>query len=266
VNRTAEVSVRQIVLVVSVLVALGGIGGIGGRLRAQGKFPPDSFTNLKVFPKTIDKRALIDTMRGFALALGVRCTYCHVGTRDNAPLDSIKFASDDKRTKRAARAMLHMVMHINEEHLRDVPERPEPHVVVRCATCHRGIARPRLLDDDLRLVLADSGLDATVRRYRMLRERYYGSGAYDFRELGLTDLARAEARAGRTDNALGLLQVNAEYNPTSSQIPIAQGDVYRQRGDTAAALAAYRTALSRDSTLDFVRARIDELLHRPARP
>ena len=69
-------------------------------LQAQGKFPPDSFTNLKVLPKTIGKQELLATMRGFALGLGVRCTYCHVG-REGAPLDSVKFAADDKRTKRA---------------------------------------------------------------------------------------------------------------------------------------------------------------------
>lgn len=226
--------------------------------RGQGKFPPDSFTNLKVLPKNVDQRTLINTMRGFSLALGVRCTYCHVG-REGAPLDSINFAKDDKRTKRAARAMLHMVHHINEEHLKDVPDRPEPHVVVGCATCHRGVARPRLLDDTIGLVLADSGSDAAARRYRELRARYYGTGSYDFSERVLTELARAEAGAGRTDNALALLGLNAEYNPTSAGIALAQGDVYRQRGDTGAALASYRTALARDSTLAIARRRITEL-------
>ncbi|HVH68114.1 MAG TPA: c-type cytochrome [Gemmatimonadales bacterium] len=240
--------------VVTVLCA----SGISLAASGQGKFPPDSFTNLKVLPKNIDQRTLVNTMRGFSLALGVRCTYCHVG-REGAPLDSINFAKDDKRTKRAARAMLHMVHHINEEHLKDVPDRPEPHVVVRCATCHRGLARPRLLDDTLGLVLADSGRDAAVRRYRELRARSYGTGAYDFSELVLTELARAEARAGRTDNALALLSLNAEYYPASAGIALAQGDVQRQRGDTAAALASYRTALARDSTLLPARQRLAEL-------
>src|SRR2546422_5956183 len=30
------------------------------RIAAQGRFPPDSFTNLKVLPKNIDQRTLID--------------------------------------------------------------------------------------------------------------------------------------------------------------------------------------------------------------
>src|SRR5512146_1753833 len=172
---------------------------------AQGRFPPDSFKNLKVLSKSISQRALLDTMRGFAQALGVRCVYCHVG-KEGQPLDSVNFASDDKRPKKVARVMLDMVMHINGEHLADVPDRPQPVVVVRCATCHRGVARPRLLDDELRLVLADSGLDATLRRYRTLRERYYGSGSYDFEEMVLNQLARGEAQAKRLDNSLGLLK------------------------------------------------------------
>src|SRR5712692_8005093 len=178
------------------LTGLLAISALGSPAAAQGKFPPDSFKNLKVLPKNISQRALLDTMRGFALALGVRCVYCHVG-KEGQPLDSVNFRSDDKRTKRAARVMMHMVMHINEEHLLDVPDRPKPVVVVRCATCHRGIARPRLLGDELALTLADSGLDATVRRYRALREQYYGSGSYDFREIVLNELSRAEQVVGR---------------------------------------------------------------------
>lgn len=233
-----------------------------GPAAAQRRFPPDSFTNLKVLPKNIDQRTLIATMRGFALALGVRCTYCHVGPREDAPLDSIDFAKDDKRTKKTARVMLDMVQHINGEHLADVPERPQPKVEVRCMTCHRGVARPRLLDDEIALVLADSGLAAAARRYRDLRQRYYGSGSYDFRENVVDDLARAEARAGRIDNAIGLLELNAEFNPTSPTIPFIEGEIYLQRGDTARAVAGWRAAVAKDSTFGPARDR----LRRFARP
>ena len=190
--------------------------------------------------------------------MGVRCVYCHVG-KEGQPLDSVNFRSDDKRTKRAARVMMHMVMHINEEHLLDVPDRPKPVVVVRCATCHRGVSRPRLLDDDLALTLADSGLAATLRRYRALRDQYYGSGAYDFREIVVNQLARAEATAGRPDNAIGLLKLNAEFNPNSAQIPFLLGETYLQKGDTTTALADYRDALARDSTNGAARRRIAAL-------
>ena len=238
-----------------VIVALGAPGRYA---LAQGKFPPDSFKNLKVLPKNIGQRALLDTMRGFALALGVRCTYCHVG-KEGQPLDSVNFRSDDKRTKRTARVMMHMVMHINEEHLADVPDRPTPHVIVKCETCHRGVSRPRPLDDDLALMLADSGLDATVRRYRALREQYYGSGAYDFRELSLNLLSGSQARAGHPDNAIAFLKLNAEFYPNSAQIPFMLGEAYLAKGDTATALADYKDALARDSTNGQARRRIAAL-------
>jgi hypothetical protein len=225
---------------------------------AQRHFPPDSFTNLKVLPKTIDQRTLITTMRGFAIALGVRCTYCHEG-REGMPLDSIDFAKDDKRPKKVARVMLDMVMHINKEHLHDVPERPKPLLEVRCATCHRGLPRPRLMDEEMTLTLADSGLDAAVRHYRDLRRRYAESGAYDFRELVLIDVARGEARAGRVENAVGLLNLDEEFHPTSGEIPAALGDAYLQKGDTARAIASYRTALTRDSTIAPARFRLRQL-------
>ena len=239
--------------------------GAGVPAAAQGRFPPDSFKNLKVLSKTISQRALLDTMRGFALSLGVRCVYCHVG-KEGQPLDSVNFASDDKRAKKVARVMMHMVMHTNEEHLRDVPDRPTPVVVVRCATCHRGVARPRLLDDDLALMLADSGLDAAVRRYRALRERYYGSGSYDFGELALNQLARGEAQAGRLDHAMGLLNLNAEFYPASAQIPFLKAELFLQRGDTASALAGYRDALARDSTNVPARRRLAALGGATRRP
>lgn len=231
---------------------------LGGGAAAQGRFPPDSFTNLKVLPKNIDQRTLINTMRGFTQALGVRCVYCHVG-RDDQPLDSVNFASDDKRPKRVARVMIDMVMHINGEHLAEVTDRPKPLVEVRCATCHRGLARPRLLDDELTLVLADSGIDVAARRYRELRLRYYGSGTYDFQEGVLNQLARAESQGRRPVNALGLLKLNAEFYPASTAIPFLMGEVHLQAGDTATALASYREALSRDSTNEAARRRINTL-------
>jgi hypothetical protein len=227
-------------------------------IAAQGKFPPDSFTNLKVLPKDISKPALIGMMRGFTGALGVRCQYCHVG-REGMPLDSFNFTSDDKRTKRVARVMIDMLNHINEEHLADVPERPEPHVVVRCETCHRGVTRPRLLDDEMQVYLADSGLAAAVRHYRDLRTKYYGGQAYDFRELPLIGMAANEARANRFDNAIGILQLSAEFYPTSGQTPMTLGNILLFKGDTTKAIAAFKDALAKDSTLGQARMQLQRL-------
>jgi hypothetical protein len=72
---------------------------------------------------------------GYAQALGVRCTYCHVET---------DFASDSKRPKRAAREMAVMHRMINTE-LRKMQHIPTPASedrAINCATCHRGKAAP----------------------------------------------------------------------------------------------------------------------------
>jgi len=142
--------------------AVAALALFSGTAPAQGRFPPDSFTNLKFFPKTIESRTLIATMRGFTAALGVRCSYCHVG-EEGQPLTTYNFASDDKRSKRVARVMLDMMHHINDEHLAEVPERPTPRLEVRCETCHRGLARPRLLTDTLSSVIAAAGVDSAAR-------------------------------------------------------------------------------------------------------
>jgi hypothetical protein len=230
--------------------------------RAQGRFPPDSLVNLKFFPRTIGVRDLIDTMRFFTSALGVRCQFCHVG-REGMPLDSFDFRSDDKRTKRTARVMLDMVHHINMEHLAEVPERPEPHVVVTCFTCHRGVSRPFDLATVMLQTTRQAGLDSAVRTYRALRERYYGRAAYDFGEPSLNSAAEGLLADRRFDDALALLRLNAEFFPASLQIPTRMGEAFLLKGDTASAIASYRQALQRDSTSFLARRRLGQLGARP---
>jgi len=214
---------------------------------AQGKFPPDSFINLKVLPGDIEQRALIDMMRGFTGALDVRCQYCHVG-EEGMPLDSFNFTSDDKRTKRTARLMIQMVRRINDSTLAQIPERPASAVEATCWTCHRGLARPQPLGEALREALDAAGLDSAVLAYRNLRERYYGSAAYDFGEETLNQLGFSLARARRLEAGLGILDLNAEFFPNSPGVLHTRGEAYLVSGDTVSALAAYRRALAADST------------------
>jgi len=103
--------------------------------------PPDPM-NLQVFPKDIAKRELIQRMKGFTGALGVRCEFCHVGQGDD--LAAFDFASDEKREKRNARLMLQMTADINMR-LADIPEpRPAGTPAVTCYTCHRGEKKPQI--------------------------------------------------------------------------------------------------------------------------
>ena len=231
-------------------------------LHAQGRFPPDSLVNLKYFPKTIAVRDLLDSMRFFTFALGVRCNYCHVA-REGMPLDSFNFRSDDKRTKRTARVMLDMVHHINMEHLMEVPERPVPNVEVTCFTCHRGVARPVALWTLIAATARDNGLDSAVMAYRGLRDRYYGRAAYDFGETSLTAAAEELRGQGRYDDAIGLLRLNLEFFPNSAQVLYGLGETYLAKADTANAVANYRQALQKEPRMFPAARRLRDLGQSP---
>ncbi|MFQ5670524.1 MAG: c-type cytochrome [Acidobacteriota bacterium] len=111
--------------------------------------PPPQFENLQVLPKNIEKKQLVQTMRGFAMSLGVRCWFCHVG-KEGEDLSTYDFASDDKPTKRTARIMLRMTREINNTFLMeagpllgeiDADAGSDPPRAT-CATCHRGKEHP----------------------------------------------------------------------------------------------------------------------------
>ena len=102
---------------------------------------PERFTNLQVLPKDIKRAQLIDTMKTFAMGLGVRCPFCHVG-EEGKPLSTYDFASDDKPMKATARKMLSMLIEINTKHLPNAGL-DEP-IQISCYTCHRGSKEPAL--------------------------------------------------------------------------------------------------------------------------
>lgn len=89
--------------------------------------------------KPIPAGDLLDIMNGgYARALGVTCTHCHV---------EHDFSSDEKRPKRAARAMAGMHRAINQElaKMTDLESDPEDRFI-NCGTCHRGSTRPQRAD------------------------------------------------------------------------------------------------------------------------
>ena len=226
-----------------------------------GKFPPDSLVNTKVIPRGTPVQDVVGTMRNFAGALGVRCQYCHVG-EEGQPLSSFDFASDRKRTKLVAREMMRMVADINRR-LDTLPERPQPAVVVSCATCHRGLSRPVPLAQIVQEAAVAVNADSALRAYRQLRERYFGRDAYDFGEGTLNTAAFRTARAGKPDEALALLRHNATLFPNSTRMAVFEGNVLLMKGDTAGAAAAFRTAIGRDSTNGEARGRLRDIGRAP---
>ena len=147
---------RRFVLVAGAL-SLAVVLVQASSIRAQQRWVPPDPTNLQVLPKDIDKAQLVQTMRSFTQALGVRCPFCHVG-EEGQPLDTFNFASDAKEEKAAARKMIRMVTDINDKSLKDIDahgehgeaEEREEHEQeqenegpkVTCYTCHRGEQHP----------------------------------------------------------------------------------------------------------------------------
>src|SRR5204862_4634798 len=167
---------------------------------------------------------VVAQMQQFTRALGVQCTYCHV--EQTEPLLSAEeqqaaaaaaatppaagrgrgrgrgrggpqmdYAADDKRQKLTARVMLAMTNDINAR-LASSLKKPAGEITrVQCETCHRGVTNPAQLSDVLRQTMLSKGEGAAVVQYRELRQQYLSSGAYDFREATLLDLARESLAA-----------------------------------------------------------------------
>jgi len=211
--------------------------------QVQAQFPPEKLKNLKVFPQDIPVRALIDTMAGFTRALGVRCPFCHVG-EEGKPLSTFDFVSDDKHTKMAARDMLEMVAAINGSLLNKLEHRHEPRITVTCMTCHRGVSEPRPLQQVLLIAYDSGGADAAERKYRELRERYYGRASYDFGEVPLVDFGNAIRQRNNMTDALRFYALNTEFLPNSAFAQRSIGGAWLAAGDTAKAIESLERALA----------------------
>jgi tetratricopeptide (TPR) repeat protein len=205
---------------------------------------PDTFTNLEVFPKDIGKRQLLGAMRDFSTSLGVRCTFCHV-QKTPGEFDSIDWASDGLEPKKVAKGMMTMVRNINSELLPNATGSQGG--IVRCITCHRGLEDPRTLD----LVLLDTaekdGIDVGLARYREMREKYYGTGAYDFSPSTLTGVAEVLAQGrGDMEGALKTLDLSIEMDPDDANTYLMKGQILILEGDREGVLSNMDKVLELD--------------------
>lgn len=204
---------------------------------------PDEFTNLKVLPKDMPKRELVNVMRGFAGDLGVRCNHCHPGP-DN--LEGMDFATDEKAAKKTARAMMRMVSAVNGEHLAKIDTGREARVEVACQTCHRGLAVPLPIEELVSRKIENDGLAAALESYRELRLEHYGSAAYDFSPAPLNALAERMARSQQLDEALALMETNVGFHPEDPYARMLLGGVHQGRGEKESAIAAFKKAIELD--------------------
>jgi tetratricopeptide (TPR) repeat protein len=219
---------------------------------------PDKFTNLQFFPKDIAKKQLIDTMRGFSFALGVRCERCHVQSADK----KMDFASDDKQEKKTARMMLRMVSAINGDYVSKIPgDKP---VQVECVTCHRGIPQPRTLNSMLMDTITTKDVSAAVAQYRELRKKYYGGAQYDFGETPLNILTEALMAKDRSKDAAAIMELNLEVNqPASGWALHLAGMSHRAAGENDKAKKNYEDALKLNPEDGWAKSQLAELSKGP---
>lgn len=240
---------------ITLLVPLLLLSEPAPQLPGQPKWTPQ---NLQYFPKDIKQEQIVQRMREFSFALGVRCQYCHAGG-DGVSLEGVNFGSDEKPTKLKARAMLRMVDQINGPVLAALPTRAEPKVTVDCVTCHRGLPLPKTLQTTLLEIVNKDGAAAATARYRELRTSQGLTGRWNFGEWEINELARRLRDAGNLDAAIAILEMNGEFNPKSAEIDFYLGEMHLARGEKDKALARYRTTLEKAPNHAPAKARIAEL-------
>ncbi len=239
-------------LLAALLALLGSADGMAQRWQW-----PEKGENLQILPEDTTPEQLQATMRSFVGALGVRCEYCHDDTNGNR-LSQMDFAADTKEAKDIARVMMEMVQGINGEALTQVSHGDNAaRVSVTCMTCHRGVAIPRMLEDLLAQEHAEAGVEATITRYRELREQYYGGFSYDFGERTLLRLAEM-MMAGAPDDVPAILDLNLEMHPQSWQTHLYFGQLHARGGDNEAALASFEKAYELNPA-PFIQQQIDRL-------
>lgn len=194
----------------------------------------DDPQNLQALPADITPEQLRATMRSFATDTGSRCSTCHV-YEDEDDLATYTFPADDKEKKRKAREMIRMVADINAFIAANVGPADAEKVKVECSTCHRGVEKPEMLHDIIERTYMDEGMESAIAQYRELRERYYGSYAYDFSPKEL--MVVAESLAAKDDHgaAIRFLDLNLEFSPDYARTYVLKAMIQARGGDEDAA-------------------------------
>ncbi len=218
---------------------------------------PDTFTNLQYFPKDTSKDDLMQTMRGFSFALGVRCEYCHMA-KDGAPAQEKNFASDEKASKKTARAMLRMVDAINQQYISKLDSKADHKV--ECVTCHRRVSKPVTMNALLADTMEKQDIAAAVALYRDLRARVYGGGQFDFGETPLNILTESLLKQKKTKEAAAIMELNVDVNkPPSMWAYNLLAMSHAANKETDKAKADYQKILELDPKNAFAKKQLEQL-------
>jgi hypothetical protein len=254
------------------LAAGGVMVASGAQAQQRGGAPaaaaPASHENLKVLPPDIPQAQLLQTMQGFAQALGVQCGYCHASApapgdgargagRGRGPASAqLNYVSDDKPTKKAAREMMRLVQDLNARVPAAVSKAAEATSRVQCVTCHRGVTIPRQLAEVLAQTAQEKGAAAAVAQYKELRKQFFGAQAYDFGEATLVNFAQ---RATAPEDQTTWLRLNLEYFPLSSRTYVALAQVQQKANAKGEAIKSLTRAVELDPQNAQVKGQLDQL-------
>ena len=219
---------------------------------------PEKAQNLQVLPEDWPGERLRPPMMGFTRALGVDCSYCHVG-EENQPLSTYDFASDANPNKERAREMLRMLGAVNG-HLQKIEPSGEERVNMWCHTCHRGRPRPMTLDEELSEVYAKDGGDSALEHYDAWREEFYGKGAYDFEsERTLNRLGYEMLGKDDVEGAIKVFTLNTEKFPESANAWDSLGEGHLKAGNKELSERFYEKSLEIDPTNQNARDMLKKL-------
>ena len=238
------------------IVLAAALLALAAEAQPAGAQMPDKFENLKVLPKDIPRDTLIQAMREISMSLGVRCTYCHVGTE--GPGGSMQFALDEKPQKGKARFMMRMTDSLNRVVLAALPDRRDPPVRIGCVTCHHGLAVPATFESVMLDVAERQGVDSMTKRFAAMHADV-ATGRWNVSEGAVNEAARKLAARGKTAEALALLRLNQEKYPASAAIDLQLADVHLRRGEKAEAMTRLRAVLAKQPNNQQARRRLQEL-------
>ena len=206
--------------------------------------PPAPPKNLKVLPKDWTRQQVIDVMKTWTGDLGVRCQYCHVG-QEGQPFSEWDFPCDDKDTKKRAREMFQMLTEVNHR----LSAMPSIHgaatpPLATCGTCHRGVSRPRKIEDVFEETRSANGMPAAIAQYKEMRAASLANGNYDFSARPLNRQARRQLQAKDSAGARQVMEMAIELGLDSISVRMTLVDIALADGDKAAALAQLDKAMA----------------------
>jgi tetratricopeptide (TPR) repeat protein len=173
-------------------------------------------------------------------------------------MTGVDFSTDLKPTKLKARDMLRMTDEINTKLLAPMPH-SELNLRATCFTCHSGLALPEPIEARVLRIVKSGGVTAAVADYRTVREQYYGSAAYNFKEQPLVEVASSLRDGGQFDAAVGICKLNLEFYPESGQSKFGLAESYFGLGDIKSARPLYEEMLKARPGAKNIQARLDEI-------